>query len=64
MVFAKEFERIKKALAREDANVESALVLIPLLILFLIEISKEAKFRKHFLKVRKTQKAGVKSIQL
>ncbi len=36
MVFAKEFERIKKAFAREDANVESALVLIPLLILFLM----------------------------
>jgi hypothetical protein len=36
MVFAREFERIKKAFAREEANVESALVLIPLLILFLM----------------------------
>jgi hypothetical protein len=36
MVFAKQFERCKKSLAREDANVESALVLIPLLILFLL----------------------------
>ena len=36
MVFARESERIKKVFAREDANVESALVLIPLLILFLM----------------------------
>ena len=36
MVFAREFERIKKAFARDEANVESALVLIPLLILFLM----------------------------
>jgi hypothetical protein len=36
MVFAREFERMKKAFSREEANVESALVLIPLLILFLM----------------------------
>lgn len=36
MEFAKKIERIKKTFAREDANIESALVLIPLLILFLV----------------------------
>jgi hypothetical protein len=36
MVFARKFERIKKAFARDEANVESALVLMPLLILFLM----------------------------
>jgi hypothetical protein len=36
MVSARVFERIKKSFAREDANVETALVLIPLLILFLV----------------------------
>ena len=36
MAFARVFERIKKSFAREDANVETALVLIPLLILFLV----------------------------
>ena len=36
MVFVRDFERIRKAFAREEANVESALVLIPLLILFLM----------------------------
>jgi len=35
MVFAREFERIKKAFARKEAKVESELVLIPLLLLFL-----------------------------
>lgn len=36
MVSARVFERIKKSFAREDANVETALVLFPLLILFLV----------------------------
>jgi hypothetical protein len=36
MAFDRVFGRIKKSIAREDANVETALVLIPLLILFLV----------------------------